>query len=134
MTDIKHKGRISQIKDGKLVITFPRSSACAGCHAKGACLMSDTQEMQVFVDDDGANRKVGDEVTVLIERQSGLKAVLLAYIIPLILLLITMSWVLNVTGSDLYAGLSALSILVPYYIIIYILRKKLGNEFKVCIL
>ncbi len=71
----------------------------------------------------------GDLVTVEGNFSSGLKAVLFAYVIPFVLMLITLL-VLSGFTNNLVAGLSALGITIPYYAIIYLNKKHFEKQFS----
>ncbi|NOX48289.1 MAG: SoxR reducing system RseC family protein, partial [Chlorobi bacterium] len=71
----------------------------------------------------------GDRVEILMEKSLGTKAVFLGYILPFIVLFITLIVGLNVFDDEGIAGLLALGILVPYYFALYYLRGRLSNTF-----
>jgi sigma-E factor negative regulatory protein RseC len=59
----------------------------------------------------------------------GMRAVGIAFGIPFFVLLIALFAGMRLTGSEWQAGLIALAALVPYYLIIYMYREKLGRRF-----
>ena len=73
---------------------------------------------------------VGDCVTVTLKRSLGFKALLLGYLLPFFILFATLAAVLEVTQDELTAGLSAITILVPYYGLLFVLRKALRQKFQ----
>jgi sigma-E factor negative regulatory protein RseC len=127
-------GLIKQIDDNGVWVSFPRSSACSNCHAKSGCLISDTQEMSVFVKDDSKNYELGQKVKIQIKKTTGLGAVFFSYILPLVLLLAVLISVFEKTQNDLYAGLASVAILVPYYLAIYIFKGALKNKLDIKII
>ena len=50
------------------------------------------------------------------------------YLLPLILMVIALVGVLKATHSEGAAALSALGVLVPYYVVLYLFRNKLKNK------
>ena len=59
----------------------------------------------------------------------GFRAVLIAYVVPL-LLLVSVLLSCSVCGlADSVAGILSLSILIPYFAVVYLLRKRLSNTF-----
>ena len=89
MSSIEHEGVIVEIKgNSKAVVSIVSKSACASCHAKGVCSAADQKEKKIEVtlsSDD--NYSVGERVILSLESGIGLKAVLVLYVIPLIILL-----------------------------------------------
>jgi sigma-E factor negative regulatory protein RseC len=55
--------------------------------------------------------------------------VFIAFGIPFFVLVAVLFAAMRLSGSEGVAGLSALTALIPYYLIIYICRDKLGRKF-----
>ncbi|KAB2868410.1 MAG: SoxR reducing system RseC family protein, partial [Bacteroidales bacterium] len=113
--------------DIRVVITS--QSACASCHAKGACSASDVSEKIVVVSKSNHNYFVGETVKVLLKQSLGYKALFLGYILPLIVLLIAL-FSYSAFMSESKAGLLALATLLPYYAILYFFRNKIARQFN----
>lgn len=126
---IDHEGIVEQVTDDTAKIIIDSQSACASCHAKGACSAADQTEKILFVPTEGKTVQPGETVKVLISRRTGLRAVAFGYIYPFLLLMLVLI-VMTIAGlSELHAGLYALLSLLPYYLAIYLMRNKLGNSF-----
>ena len=126
---IEHEGTIDNINGNQYTIRITQSSACSECHAKGACMAADTKVKMVDVVDTSGQFKLHDRVLLLGKTSIGYKAVLWAFVIPLILLISviiasTSIWQVN----ELQAALLALVSLVPYYALLYIIRHKMGEK------
>jgi len=68
---------------------------------------------------------------VLSGRQSiGLQAVLLAFVIPFVLILITLIVLQLFIASELVSGTLALLVLIPYYGVLSLFNKKMKATFK----
>ena len=106
------------------------SSACASCHAKTLCGMSEEEEKVIMLPTDPyATYNVGDEVDVCTKMSMGLKAAWISYVIPLMIL---MAMILILTSSgvnELISALSSIGGVGLYYFIIWLFREKLQNEF-----
>ena len=128
---ISHEGVITKITDDTLEIKILSQSACAACHAKSACSMGEQAEKILTVPrPEGQEFKLMQQVKVIMAINQGNKAAVLAYLIPIILLLATLFICL---GCGLGEGLSALisiAALVPYYIVLYTQRDKLKKKFE----
>ncbi len=126
---IEHEGTIDNINGNQYTIRITQSSACSECHAKGACMAADTKVKMVDVVDTSGQFKLHERVLLLGKTSIGYKAVLWAFVIPLILLISviiasTFIWQVN----ELQAALLALVSLVPYYALLYIIRHKMGEK------
>lgn len=130
MEEVRHQGRIIDITPYITKVEIVRSSACSACHAKELCGFSESEKKIVDVATSGfAPHQIGDEVTVCMKRSMGMKAVWIAYVIPLIILMVSVL-VMSVLGcSELAMGLGAIAAVALYYVVILCLRSKLSNEF-----
>jgi len=126
-----HKGIVSSVDEKNLYVTILAESACSACRAKGMCNLSEMKEKVIEVGRQGQiNRKPGDEVKVVMDRSSGTSAVILGYILPFVLLIVTLLVANGVAHNDAVSGLSALLILIPYYYILYLSRNRLKRSFR----
>ena len=78
-----HIGLVTSVKDGTAQIRFLRSSACAHC---GACLTVGDSEMEIALPNT-LGAKEGDRVAVDLSPKRVVQASLLAYALPLALLI-----------------------------------------------
>lgn len=127
---IDHEGTILEIKDGKICVGIVNMSACAGCHAKGACTMSDMKEKSIDVIDYSNRFEVGEKVNLTYQESLGWLAMFLAYVLPFIVVILTLIIVSEITKDELISGIAALAVLVPYYITLSLFKGKLKKTFS----
>jgi len=128
---IVHPGIIESIQGDKVSVRILSQSACSSCHAKGACSVADIEEKIIDADlDQKANWKPGDQVMVRMEESLGRKAVLLGYGLPLVVLVVSIIVFLSVFNHEGLAALLSILMLVPYYLTLYLFRKRLHKEFR----
>ena len=84
--------------------------------------------MEVLVADSSCYH-VGQEVVVVGELGLGLQATLWAYVVPLVLLMVVLLTAARLTGREGLAALLALLSLVPYFVVLYLLRNRLQQSF-----
>lgn len=130
---IEHKGRIESIDANKISVNFLALSGCASCHAKGVCSAADMQEKSVEVFDFTNQYTIGEEVNVILKQSLGFRALLLGYVLPFILVLLILIILTAISDNEAVAGLSALSVLVPYYLILFLLKDKIRKKFTFAI-
>lgn len=128
---LEHKGIITKIENRTATINIEVESACASCHAKGMCTSLDKGTKQIFAQIDNDEFEVGETVNVTIKESTGIKAVLLAYFVPFIVLTTTLVIVLHFSQSEALAGILSIAILLPYYFVLYLLRKKINKKFVI---
>jgi len=126
---IDHEGVIDRIEGDKAHVRIMSESACAACHARGACGAADQEEKYIDVPLRDSNYRVGEPVRVEISRHLGMKAVALGYIYPFLLLMAVLVGTLSAGVAELKAGLIALLSLIPYYMLLFLLRKRIDSNF-----
>lgn len=128
--EIQHSGEILEITPEFTTIKIIASSACASCHAKSLCGMSEEQEKIIMLPTDPYTfYKVGDTVQVATKMTMGLKAVWISYVVPLAILMILILTLSGVFEKEYLRGLVAIGGVAVYYFIIWLFRGKLNNEF-----
>ena len=128
--EIYHDGKIIEITPEFTSVKIISSSACSQCHAKGLCGFSEEESKVVMVPTSPyTERKVGDTVTLALKQTMGLKAVWISYVIPLIILMILVLSLSSVIDNEVWTGLTAIGGVALYYLVIWLLRDKLKNEF-----
>ena len=128
---VSHEGIVTKIDGENVEIKILSKSACASCNIKGACNMSEMQEKIISIPaPKDKNLSIGQEVKISMGLGQANRAVVFAYIIPLIIL-VAMIFILNALKID--EGLNALisiGSLAPYYLILFLFRDKLKSKFE----
>ena len=128
---ISHEGIVTKITNDELEIKILAQSACAACHAKSACGMGEQAEKTLTVPRPNDKEfALNQKVNVRMAIGQGNKAAVLAYLLPIILLLAVLFVCIGLgLGEGLSAIISFIS-LVPYYIVLYLRRDKLKRQFE----
>ena len=128
---ISHEGVVTKITDDELEIKILAQSACAACHAKSACGMGEQAEKILTVPrPEGQEFQLFQKVNVKMAIGQGNKAAVLAYLIPILLLLAVLFVCLGLGLNDGLSALSSIVALIPYYIVLYSRRDKLKKQFE----
>ena len=127
---VTHSGIVKKIDDGRVLVSIIARSACASCHIKGACTLSEVEEKIIEVDlVEDQNFSIGQEVMVEMKQALGTWAVLFGYFFPF-LLVISSLIIFTVLGLDQgLSGVLSILILAPYYLIMYLSRSFLRKRF-----
>ena len=128
---ISHEGVVTKITDDELEIKILAQSACAACHAKSACGMGEQAEKILTVPrPEGKDFVLNQRVLVKMAIGQGNKAAVLAYLIPILLLLAVLFVCLGLGLNEGLSALVSILALVPYYIGLYLCRDKLKKRFE----
>ncbi len=126
---ITHAGIVEQVDGGRVRVRIMQTSACAACKVAGHCNAAEAKEKLVDVFTASASQwKVGDAVTVAASRQMATQALLLAFGLPLVIMLAVLLAVLSLTGREGLSALCALGALLPYYGVLWLLRGRLQQR------
>lgn len=130
---IEHEGRIIEISENFISVEILSKSACAGCHAKGVCAASDESvkvvEVPLTISTLAQDYSVGETVNVILKQSLGIQAIWIAYVVPLVLLVISLFVFSSLKMGDLNTGLFSLGVLALYYAGVFLFRNKLSKIF-----
>lgn len=127
---ITHQGIVENISGSQVFVRIVQASACSTCSVKGHCSTAESKEKVIEITDTSSVWRVGDQVTIIGATSMGMQAVLLAFVIPLFLLILSLFIFKSVFCSELYGAFAALAVLVPYYVIIWLNRTRLKQKFS----
>ena len=133
MTDtIKHQGIVENISGAHLQVRIVQTSACAACSVKGHCTSADAKEKLIDVIDMAAAEtcRPGDRVWVTGQLSMGVMAVMLAFVVPFLLLVVSLFVFMAFLNDELSAALISLFLLVPYYFMLWLNKSRLGKRFS----
>ena len=128
---IKHRGVVEKIEGTHVVVRIVQTSACSACSAKGLCNASESKEKQIDVYGVQASYRIGEEVVFCGTTSMGMRAVLLAFGVPLLILLLALFVTMRITDGDaLLSAFVALLAVMPYYSLVYFMKDKLDRTFS----
>lgn len=135
---VEHEGKVVEISERYISVEIVNKSACAACHAKGVCAASDEKikyiEVPLSIDTLAEDYKVGDTVLVVMKGSLGLKAIFLAYVVPLIVLMASILLFSLLHLHEAAVGLLSVGVTALYYIVLFIFRNRLSRIFTFYIL
>ena len=126
---IRHEGIVESIGADNVSVRILQASACSSCSARGLCRSSESKEKLIDVRGHYPTLEVGDSVTLQGSVRQGLRASVLAYVIPLILMTIALFIGVRQGGEGIGA-LAALLVLVLYYGVLFLLRDRIEKKFE----
>jgi len=124
---IQHDGTVKEVVGNTVLVSITSNASCSGCHAEGLCGISGKGEK--IIDIKGSyNVSPGDPVTVLMDQSVGFKAVALSYLVPLVIIITGLILFNSLSFNELSSGLISIMLLVPYFFILYLFRKKISRS------
>lgn len=127
---VRHTGKVVGMNPQMTTVQIVSHSACSECHAAGLCGMSEYTEKAIQVPTDPyASYGIGDEVQVVLKASMGMKAVWIAYFLPLVVLLAVALGLIALGVSEVVSGLCGIGAVGLYYLAVWLFRERLQNEY-----
>lgn len=126
MDRVEHSGEVVRVENGTVYVAITVQGACGSCGARKACGMGETERKILEIHTpDATTYRSGDAVTVSVTRHAGLRAVLLAYVVPfLVLVAVVVVCVLSGMGEGA-AVLLGLGAVVLCYGVLWLCRRRI---------
>lgn len=127
---ISHEGIVEERTGSRVRVKITSYAACSGCHARGACSISEESDKILSLPIRNNSLETGDRVMVILSQSLGFRALFLGYILPFLLVLTVLLGLTGLSDNELLSGLASLSVLPPYYIIIWLFRDRIDRKFE----
>jgi len=125
-----HHGVVEEIKESSVMVNIVSMASCASCQLNGVCNASDIEKKSIeALKPSGKAIKVGDYVTLEMETSLGIKAVMMGYIYPFMILLASLIVSTIINLEEGVAALISVGLMVPYYAILYLRKDKMKKYF-----
>ena len=126
---IEHCGVVERTERDTVYVRITSRSACGTCKARQACGLAEAQDKIVAVATPEAGQyAAGREVMVGVRRSAGVRAVVLAYVGALAVLLAVLVGTIAVAGWSEGAGaLAAIAGVGVYYFALWLFRRKIEH-------
>lgn len=128
---VRHDGIIEAIERGHVRVRIMQAAACAGCKVASRCSTAEAREKLIDVavaPGSEVHWHVGQQVVVSTAGSMAGKALLLGFGLPLVLMLAVLAVATAAGCSEGTAALAMLGSLIPYYIIIGLLRNRIATQ------
>jgi sigma-E factor negative regulatory protein RseC len=129
-SEITHEGIVQEVRDNNIIISFVTQPACSTCNIKNSCTLADSEVRDLEIDSSGKSYHAGEKVLVVLSQSNGFRAVFLGYILPLVIVFSSLVILSKLTDNEAITGLGSIAILIPYYLILWILRGSIKKNFK----
>ena len=128
-----HSGIISKIKGDAVIVTLEQNIHCESCRAKSACGISESNTKEIEIINSSDSFTINENVNVVLKKALGFKAVFWAYVFPFLLMFFSLIIASNFL-KEWQAGLISLFVLIPYYLMLYLLKNTFKNALEVSVL
>lgn len=120
---------VESIQECRVRVRITQTSACASCQLSGHCNASESKVKIIDVVTPLASSfRVGEEVVVSVSEKSARKALLVGFGLPLAVMVLTLFACLRLTSDEALSALVGLAVLIPYYIMVWIFRRRIDSS------
>lgn len=125
------EGIVRAVNGDNIEVEIIVSSACSECHAKSICIPTDHRRETVIAQSlYGEQFDPGEKVQLVLKGSAGNKAVVLAYLLPFVVLMVTLFGTYAITKSELAGVIVSIAFVVIYYIVLKTQNKKIEQKFQ----
>ncbi len=127
---IKHKGIIKSIANDKIIVSIVSMSACATCHSKSFCSISDSKDKEIEIFNFQNNSwHIGQNVNVVLKKSLGIKAVLFGYLFPFLVMISVLFATSLLSKNEAVIGIFSIGATILYYFALYFFKNKFNKKF-----
>ncbi len=126
---IRHSGEVVAVNGDSVRVRIEQASACSACKAKGFCASADAQEKLIDCAAGDGTYRIGEQVEVLVQERLGMKAVLLAYVLPFAVIIVTLALLTMYIHNEAVTGIVALAAAAGYFLVLGLASRKLKKVF-----
>ena len=129
-TEIRHEGIVESVSDDVVRDRILQSSACSGCKVASHCNASEMKEKLIDVRTQGARSRwqVGQAVVVSTQSSMASRALLLAFGMPLLLMIAVLAVALLAGCGEGLAAMLAVGVLFPYFVVLALFRNRISKS------
>lgn len=126
---MKHKGIVALVGCDFVRVLVTVNEACGTCAARSSCSMGVSEKREITIYTPEASKYVaGEEVVVSTHRSIGIMAVVLCYVVPLVVLLLSII-IANICAlSEGVSALVALGATALYFALLGIFHKHISRK------
>jgi positive regulator of sigma E activity len=126
---IEQRGVIEKISDGKASVIFSGIEACGNCSSGKFCELFGNASRSINVPASESHFSKGEEVLIVMKRSLGMKAAILAYLLPFILLILSLITGTLLKWGDLVTAIITMTFVLFYFIGLYFFRSRIKKSF-----
>lgn len=128
---ILHKGYVEYIGKDSIRVKIIQTSACSTCRAVKRCNAVENKKKTIDINHvkNITSYRIGEEVLVLTTSQIGMKAVIISFGMPFLLMIGSVLICSIFTSQEPLMALVGLCSLILYYFTMYLMRNKLAKQF-----
>lgn len=127
--EVSHEAIVQSVDGIEVTVKMTVSSACAACHAKGLCGVSESEDKLVKAKNFSATQFApGEKVRVELRQTLAAKAVIICYLLPLVVMLVAFFLMYLVCSIEWVNVLAALAATAIYFFFVWLFHEKIEKN------
>lgn len=128
---IEHSGIVESVSGEKVRLRILQASACSACEAKALCHSSESKEKIIECRRNGQDYTVGEQVMVYGSMAMGRNAVMLAFVVPLIVIIVWLFCAIGILHINELLAIGIMVVLLAvYYLALHLMNGVLSKQFE----
>ena len=128
---VSHEGIVQSVDGDKVTVRMTVNSACAGCHARHLCSSLDSRDKLVEAENlYHLQLEVGEKVMVTLQEKLAMKAVILCFLNPFLVMLVLFLLLNTLLQNELIATLGSLGSVAVYFFFVWLFRSKIARDYS----
>jgi sigma-E factor negative regulatory protein RseC len=124
---VRQSATVLRVEASTIEVEVCRPEACAACKARGVCSEGGGAGKRMTLVNDGQGYAVGERITLVLRRSAGLKAVVIAYLVPVFLIVGALLAFQAAQVRDTVAALATLGMVGLYFLSVRLLRGRIDR-------
>lgn len=131
---VRQSATVVRVSDREIEVEVCRPEACAACKARSVCSEGGTsggEGRRMTLVNDGQGYAVGERITLAMRRSTGLKAVVIAYLVPVFVIIGALLAFQAAQVRDTIAAVATLGVVGLYFLVVRLLRGRLERQMTI---
>ncbi|MDE5945275.1 MAG: SoxR reducing system RseC family protein [Rikenella sp.] len=128
---VRQSATIVRLSDREIEVEVCRPEACGECKARSVCSEGGGQGKRMTLLNDGQGYTVGERIILVMRREAGLKAVVIAYLVPVFVIVASLLGFQAAQVRDTVAAVATLGVLGLYFLVVRLLRGRIDRQLTI---
>lgn len=131
---VRQSATVIRVSDSEIEVEVCRPEACGACKARSVCSEGGTGDgrgRRMTLLNDGQGYAVGEQITLVMRQSAGLKAVVIAYLVPVFLIIAALLLFQALHIKEILSAGLTLGLLGLYFIVVRLASGRIKRELTI---
>ncbi|WP_298062707.1 SoxR reducing system RseC family protein [uncultured Rikenella sp.] len=127
---VRQSATVIRVSDSEIEVEVCRPEACGSCKARSVCSEGGSGRRMTLLND-GQGYTIGEQITLVMRRSAGLKAVVIAYLVPVFLIIAALLLFQALHIKEILSAGLTLGLLGLYFIVVRLAGGRIKRELTI---